>query len=302
MNWLLYSVGKALIVLIQALPLGLVARMGHVGGAVVYLLDARHRRVARKNIARCFPEKSSGEVRALIKENFRRIGESYACGIKTASLSQDELRQVLTFKVPAELSNPPADQPLPSVVVAVGHFGNFEIYAHFALACPRFQGVSTYRGLPQKSLNRLMKSMREASGCLFFERRFEAGKLRAAMNQRGKLLGLFSDQDGGDRGLQLPFLGHNCSTSPAPALFALRYDCALYVAICYRTGLARWHIECSNVIPTFENEQPRSTQAIMRDVNAAYEVAVRRDPANWFWVHNRWKRGRPDPQSASSPT
>jgi len=27
----------------------------------------------------------------------------------------------------------------------------------------------------------------------------------------------------------------------------------------------------------------------MRDVNRALEAAVRRDPANWFWVHRRWK-------------
>jgi lauroyl/myristoyl acyltransferase len=27
----------------------------------------------------------------------------------------------------------------------------------------------------------------------------------------------------------------------------------------------------------------------MRDVNHAFEIAVRRDPANWFWVHRRWK-------------
>ena len=31
--------------------------------------------------------------------------------------------------------------------------------------------------------------------------------------------------------------------------------------------------------------------AAHRDVNAAFEVAIRRDPANWFWVHNRWKHG-----------
>ena len=27
----------------------------------------------------------------------------------------------------------------------------------------------------------------------------------------------------------------------------------------------------------------------MSDVNRAYETATLRDPANWFWVHNRWK-------------
>jgi len=36
-------------------------------------------------------------------------------------------------------------------------------------------------------------------------------------------------------------------------------------------------------IPTHENGEPRSPEAIMRDVNNAFEAAVRRDPANWFW-------------------
>jgi lauroyl/myristoyl acyltransferase len=28
-------------------------------------------------------------------------------------------------------------------------------------------------------------------------------------------------------------------------------------------------------------------------VNRAFESAIRRDPANWFWVHNRWKKYQP---------
>jgi KDO2-lipid IV(A) lauroyltransferase len=119
------------------------------------------------------------------------------------------------------------------------------------------------------------------------------------MNNPGMMVGLLCDQDGGDRGLQLPFLGHNCSTSPAVALLALRYKCLIYPAVCYRVGLARWRIECGDQIRTHEEGQPRSVEAIMRDVNAALEQGVRRDPANWFWVHNRWKRGRPD--SAPDP-
>jgi hypothetical protein len=54
-------------------------------------------------------------------------------------------------------------------------------------------------------------------------------------------------------------------------------------------ALARWRIEAGADIPTHENGEPRSKEAIMLDVNRAFEAAVRRDPANWFWVHNRWK-------------
>jgi KDO2-lipid IV(A) lauroyltransferase len=57
-------------------------------------------------------------------------------------------------------------------------------------------------------------------------------------------------------------------------------------------GLAKWRIEAGDEIPTRIDGVARSSADIMRDVNAAYEAAIRRDPANWFWVHNRWKPGR----------
>ncbi|MCU0770261.1 MAG: hypothetical protein MUE94_00635 [Verrucomicrobia bacterium] len=296
MDRLLYLLGRLLIGGLQALPLTAVAGLGRAGGWAAYWLDARHRRVACRNLAASFPEKSPGEVIALAKENFRRIGEGYACGIRTAAMTVEQLRPHLDFEVPDRVLNPP-DQPPRRAVIAIGHFGNFELYARFGQYCRSYQLISTYRGLPQPSLNRLMQSLRERSGCLFFERRFESAQLRAAMNRPGVMLGLFCDQDGGHRGLQLPFLGRNCSTSPAPVLFALRYDCLLYPAICYRVGPARWRIECGAEIPTHQDGEPRAVEAIMRDVNAALEQGVRRDPANWFWVHNRWKRGRSDPQS-----
>jgi KDO2-lipid IV(A) lauroyltransferase len=37
------------------------------------------------------------------------------------------------------------------------------------------------------------------------------------------------------------------------------------------------------------NGKRRAVEDIMRDINARLEIAVRRDPANWFWVHDRWK-------------
>ncbi|MFO1477499.1 MAG: lysophospholipid acyltransferase family protein, partial [Verrucomicrobiota bacterium] len=137
-------------------------------------------------------------------------------------------------------------------------------------------------------VNRLLQSMRERSGCLYFERRTDGAALRAAMQQPGLMLGLLADQHAGD-GRRVPFLGHDCSTSIAPAVFALRYQCRLHSAICYRVSLARWRVEVGPGIPTHEGGKPRPVESIMLDVNRAFESAVRRDPANWFWVHNRWK-------------
>jgi KDO2-lipid IV(A) lauroyltransferase len=295
MDRLLYHLVRFLVAFIQRLPLNWVARLGRAGGAVAYVLDRRHRRVAQRNLWMCFGgEKSEDELRAIARENFRRIGESFACAVKTAAMSFEELRPYVEFVGGAGIISEGSSK---RIVAAIGHFGNFELYARFSQFAPAFRSATTYRGLRQPSLDRLLQSLRERSGCLFFERRFEGRALRAFMKERGVMLGLLSDQHAGDAGLRLPFLGHDCSTSAAPAVFALRYDCALHTGICFRVGLAQWRIEAGLEIPVNDNGEARSTEAIMLDVNRAFEAAVRRDPANWFWVHKRWKP--PPPGRAS---
>src|SRR5882762_428566 len=98
MDVLLYCLARAVIAGLQALPLRFVARVGRVGGALAYVLDARHRLVTLANLKLCFSaEKSPEELRALAKENFRRIGENYACAVKTAAMSPEELRPHVQF-------------------------------------------------------------------------------------------------------------------------------------------------------------------------------------------------------------
>lgn len=297
METLVYWLARALVALLQALPLRLVARLGRMGGALAWWLDGRHRRVALKNLALCFgDELSSPEIRRLAREHFRRLGENYASAVKVVGMKPEELARHVQF-VGAERLAParPGESP-PSVVVAIGHFGNFELYAHFGQFMPAYQCVTTYRALRPPSLDRLFQSLRERTGCLYFERRRDAAALRAAMRRRGVILGLLADQRAVKGGVRVPFFGRECSTSAAPAVFALRYRCRLFTAICYRVDLAQWRIELGAEIPTRINGGARSVREITLDINAAFEAAVRRDPANWFWVHDRWKpprAGRP---------
>ncbi len=293
MNTLLYIIASTLIKLLQMLPLRGVARLGRWGGGLAYRIDARHRKVAIDNLTQCFgDEKSREQIRELAHENFRRLGENYACGIKTAAMTWEELKPHCEFVGAEKLQPPGSTNPPASRVVAVGHFGNFELYARFGQFVPAFQCATTYRGLRQPALDKLMLKMREKSGCHYFERRTGASALKHAITSKGLILGLLADQHAGDRGLRLPFFGRECSTSAAPAVFALRYHCPLHTAICYRVGLAKWRVEVGPEIPIMFRGEPRSVEDISRDVNVAFEQAIERDPVNWFWVHKRWKANK----------
>jgi len=301
METFLYWLAKTIVIAIQSLPLDFVARIGRAGGALACLIDARHRTVAENNLKQCFPEKSARDIDLILREHFRRLGENYVCAVKTAGmkfehvLARCEIIGLEKLATVAHGSFIGPHQPFDpgaapwNRIVAIGHFGNFELYAMLARCLPGYQPATTYRGLNQPGLNRLMEELRNRSGCLFFERRTGLRELMRALKRKGLLLGLLSDQHGGRHGVWGPFFGIECSTNPAAAVFALRYDSPLNTAICFRTGLARWRVEVGDEIPTHENGAPRPIEAIVADINKAFETAIRRDPANWFWVHKRWK-------------
>src|ERR1043165_2800010 len=229
MQTIIYWFAKAIVAFIQALPIQLVARAGRIGGAIACVLDARHRTVAKTNVQRSFPEKSVAEINTIVREHFRRLGENYACAVKTAGMSFENVLarcEVVgleklatearsTFIGPHEkFAAPGPDGAAPwNRIVAIGHFGNFELYALLARCLPGYQPATTYRGLKQPALNRLMEELRNRSGCLFFERRAAVRELLRALQHKGLLLGLLSDQHGGRNGIWGPFFGAECSTN-----------------------------------------------------------------------------------------
>ncbi len=297
----LYRGARAATRLIRALPIRWAARLGRWVGLLVGMLDARHRRIARRNLERALGGELSRTARdAVLWENFRRIGENFVGAVRTAGMPPARIDEILEV-VGAEKIMPSSHaQPLPNRVVALGHFGNFELFASAFAFLPGYRFATTYRALRQPALDRLMQELRKESGCAYFERRRQGEALRAAMNRGGLMIGLLSDQHAGRSGVWGPFFGQRCSTTPAPAVMALRYHCPLFTAICYRVGLARWRIEVGDEIPTRLDGRRRTIAEITTDINLAFESAVRRDPANWFWVHNRWKQRRAKPTHRTS--
>src|SRR5436190_16044916 len=161
MDFLLYSLARLLFRWLQRLSLRSVAKLGRFVGGLIFWADGRHRRVAIRNLTLCFgKELTPQQIRALAKENFRRIGENFACAVKTASMTFDELKAHVEFVAPRLTADARTKNP-PRAVAAIGHFGNFELYARFGQFAGGYKTGTTYRGLRQTSLNGLLQSLRE---------------------------------------------------------------------------------------------------------------------------------------------
>ena len=288
----LLSIGLRLAIAVFCLlPLRWAAQFGRACGEVVYHLDARHRRVARENLAMCFGQtRSAAELTEIARENFRRIGENICSALKLASMERAAEEKLVEV---CQSRSAPAEEAFRArnVILASGHFGSFELFTRLAAHFPQFRHATTYRGIRPAALDDLVRSFRGRFGLMLFDRRTGTDALRKEMSTGAVMLILFADQSDRKNGVQLPFFGRPAFTNRAPAIMAARYDCSLFAPICYRVEPGRYRIELGEPIPTRNEDGTRRTcEAITRDINSAHEAAIRRDPANWFWVHNRWKQ------------
>lgn len=274
------------------------AHLGRRCGDFMYYVDGRHRRVALRNLTMCFWEtRSPAEIVEIAQENFRRIGENICCAVKSTSLDDQALSQFLCFDRNDTIETRRALASR-NVLLASGHFGGFELFSRISPHLAQYKHAATYRAPRQQELEELLVHFRSKAGTRLFERRAGAESLKKALSQGGLLLILFSDQSDRINGLELSFLGHAAYANRAPAVMAARYNCSLFVPICYRTAHGQYRIELGEPIPTLNADgSRRACEDITREINRAYETAILRDPANWFWVHNRWK-GRIAPATA----
>jgi KDO2-lipid IV(A) lauroyltransferase len=89
------------------------------------------------------------------------------------------------------------------------------------------------------------------------------------------------------RGAQLDFLGQPAPTALSAGEMALKYD-ALLVPIYAERQPNGLDFQVTVEAPIPPSDPVRMTQAL----NDSLSARVRANPAQWFWVHRRWKPAR----------
>ena len=168
---LLRIIAQLAIGFVCLLPMRWAAQLGRQCGCLAYFMDGRHRRVARKNLSLCFAAtKTPEEISELARENFKRIGENICCAIKSASMDEKAVSQVLDVQQ-SHSANSDTAFTARNVLLASGHFGSFEMFSRIVPHFRKYRHAATYRGIRPASLDDLLKSLRSKAGMVMYERR-----------------------------------------------------------------------------------------------------------------------------------
>ncbi len=249
--------------------------------------------LARRNLALAYGnEKSPREIRQLARQHFTTLGANLLASIRATRLDVDELRRVAMVEN-LEILQAALDRGR-GVVLVLSHLGCWELFAQLCQFLPQYRWGTVYQPLGNAPLEEFLRGLRAARGVQLFNRR---GGFHAPADflRTGGALGVLVDQHAGDGGVWAPFFGRLASSSTLAALLALRTGAELVPIAVQTVGPARWRVVISPPVPRVDPATggELTPERLTLAINAAVEQQVRAAPADWFWVHNRWKTPRP---------
>jgi KDO2-lipid IV(A) lauroyltransferase len=269
------------------LPLAVLQWTGRRIGDLIRIASRRRREIADRNLRIAFGHALSETERMdILAESFRQFGMfPFEC-MKFGGLSNE---QALAYMVVDELDVRTVNELFAlgrGVIFVSAHYGNFELAARF-MATLGHPVVVVVRSARDTRTNDLMNRLRLRNGMVAVRRDVAARPMVAAL-RRGECVAILADQNAED--IYVPFFGQPTGTVDGPARLSLHTGAPIVIGICTRQAAGRFRITAEAVIrPGRSQDRESEVRRITVEINEALERAIRRDPGQWLWFHNRWR-------------
>jgi len=175
------------------------------------------------------------------------------------------------------------------------HFGNWELSgAYLALSGVKLAAV----GKEQRDdfFTELAFLTRERLGI----ENIASGKMGSAILRalhENKILGLLSDQNGGEDGAFVPFFGLPASTARGPAVLHLKFHPPMLLIIAKRLRPFAFRFIVRPIECEVSGKGEEAEKKVLTAMNRVYEEMIREAPEQWLWMHRRWKTRPPGEES-----
>lgn len=277
--------GIGLATLLARLPWRLQRVLGHWLGGLLHAALRNRRRVAERNIALCFPELEVAQQAALVRRSFSDLGIGLFEFARAWWGSVQPMRHDLRVEGLEHLAT--AREGGRGVIVISGHFTTLEMAAR--LMCDHAPLAGMYRPHDQGAMEWAVKHGRLRYAAHMFTRE----ELRPALKhlKQGGLLWFAPDQDT-RRGesVFVPFFGRPAYSLTSTHQLARLSGAAVIAFAHERRADGGYTLRLS---PAFADFPSKDATADTARVMAAIEAMVRKVPAQYLWIHRRFKR-QPD--------
>ena len=270
--------------LVHCLPLGAQALLGRGLGRLLYAVAGSRRRIALRNIALCFPEQTDVQHEALAREHFQWLGRSILERGVLWYASPERLKRLIHVEGDVQL----AERSERPVMWLVPHFMALDVAGVSVLLFQKRKGISIYQEQSDAVMDAAIRRGRLRLGNAEIFPRDDSGKALFRAIRRGVAFFNLPDMDFGERDAAfVPFFGVPAATLLAPSRMARALDMVVQPVIAEMLPGGRgYKVRFGEPWTHFPTDDALADTAAM---NRWIEEEIRRNPAQYLWVHKRFK-------------
>ncbi len=286
-----YLLTRLVSAILNLLPFSLALGFARPVGFLMFSLSKRPKRMALENLREAYrSEKSESEIKNIACGSFQHLAEFGIEWLRMPKIIQDPHRY-LTINHVEKIRV--ALRQKKGAFMLVSHNGNWEIMAlNAGLLIAKALGTSIYalaRPLQNPFLYDYAVRLRGGMGLKTIDK---SGGVREAFNRlkENEIVCALVDQRISEGSIETNFFGRSALTTSLPAIAALRFGTPVFFLFLHRTKDQRFVLNVEGPVPI------EKTGNVHRDIRVntqkfldRIEAEIRKDPARWLWMHNRWR-------------
>lgn len=256
---------------------------------IIYKLFKYRLKVVRNNLKSSFPNKTNEELRDIERKYYHNLCDWIIETIKLFSISEAELRKRIPFEG-YELHESLRKQNR-HIIVAAGHFNNFEWLAQGFTIVRGFQTIGLFTPLSNKYFNRFMLKNRSRFGGIMIPAK-EIGSYLSKPLPSISAIGFVTDQSPRKESniYWTNFLSQETACFTGVERYAVKLNAPVVFLYPYKIKRGQYVLRMRMI-----SDEPHLVHpfAITESTTRFLENIINEQPEAWMWSHKRWKLKRP---------
>jgi KDO2-lipid IV(A) lauroyltransferase len=270
--------------LLHWLPLAVLAPLGRGLGRVLHAGAGKRRRVALRNVELCLPELGAAQRAALVREHFAWLGRSLLERALLWYAGKARLRRLIHVEGDVHL----AERSARPVMWLVPHFLGLDVAGAAVQLFQAQPAFDVYSPQSNAVLDAALLKGRSRLGTAEFYRRQDGARVIVRAIRRGRAFFNPADMDFGLRDAAfVPFFGQSAATLLAPSRLARSLGMVVQPVVARMLPGGQGYVV--RFLPPWTDWPSADPLADAARMNRFIEQQVRLNPAQYLWVHKRFK-------------
>ncbi len=250
-------------------------------------LSGYRKKVVLTNLRNSFPEKSEDEINKICKNYYHYLCDLILEIVKTMTMTKSQTQKRCVFHNTPWLDDIYGEGK--SIIVLMGHYGNWEWAGPAFLFTTKFQLAVIYRPLTNPYFEKMTVKMRTRHGTSIIAMN---NTLRGMIANRKTITAtaFVADQTATpENAYWTSFLNQDTAIFTGPEKLAKKFDYPVVYMNVKRVKRGYYEI-----FPELMSLHPNKTKEneILNAFMRRLETEINIDPSVWLWSHRRWKHKR----------